>query len=206
MISRILLASFLCFSCLMSGYASDLTALLQATKSMKAEFVQTILDNNGVAVQKSYGTMALQRPGKFRWQVTKPIPQLIIAKDGKLLIYDPDLEQLTVRQLSQETGEAPALFLSRDDAQVENDFIVKEQHERQGNWRWFQLIPKKSDSMFKSIELGFDNKQLEQIKLADNLGHTTNIEYHKIQTNISIPPTTFEFKPPKNVDVIDETK
>ncbi len=65
-------------------------------------------------MQRSYGKMALERPGKFRWEVTKPIPQLIIANEAKLWIYDPDLEQVTIRRLKVTSGETPALLLSHE--------------------------------------------------------------------------------------------
>lgn len=186
--------------------ASDLSALLNNMKSMKADFTQTIYDNRGVAIQTSYGKMALQRPGRFRWQVTKPIPQLIIASNDKLWIYDPDLEQVTVRSLKQGAGETPALFLSHENTVVENDFNVKLEKEDAAGWRWYKLIPKKPDNMFESIQMGFKQNQIEEMKLADNLGHTTRIQYQKIQSNTALAPSLFEFHAPANVDVIDETR
>ena len=59
--------------------SSDLASLLNNIHSMRATFIQTTYDNYNKPIQKSYGRMALQRPGKFRWEVTKPIPQIIIA-------------------------------------------------------------------------------------------------------------------------------
>ncbi len=186
--------------------ASDLSALLGGMKSMKADFVQTIYDNRGVAIQVSYGKMAMQRPGRFRWQVGKPIPQLIIASNDKLWIYDADLEQVTIRSLKQGAGETPALFLSHDNAVLERDFVVAEQKQGKDGWRWYKLTPKKPDNMFESIAMGFENNQIREMKLADNLGHLTRIQYKQIQLNASLAPTLFEFHAPANVDVIDETR
>lgn len=150
--------------------------------------------------------MAMQRPGRFRWQVSKPIPQLIIANNDKLWIYDQDLEQVTIRSLKQGAGEAPALFLSRDNATVENDFTVSQVKQNVPDWQWYKLVPKKADNMFESIQMGFKQNQIQEMKLSDNLGHTTRIQYQKIQANTSLAASLFEFHAPGNVDVIDETR
>lgn len=186
--------------------SADLSTLLDAVQSMKANFTQTVYDNRGKAIQKSYGQMAMQRPGKFRWNVTKPIPQLIIANGSKLWIYDPDLQQLTIRSLEKEAGETPALLLSHVGNVLDNDFTVKSLQKNMPNWTWFALTPKKSGNMFDSIQMGFLNKQIHEMRLTDNLGHTTVIQYQSIQTNIALPASLFTFKPTAKIDVIDETR
>lgn len=185
---------------------NDLNARFNAVQSMQAQFIQTVFDNHGKAVQRSYGKMAFSKPGNFRWQVTKPIPQVIIANRTRLWIYDPDLEQVTVRALSPSVGEAPALLLSHEDASINADFIVKSLPDK-GGLGWFRLIPKQADNMFAAVEMGFNrDSQITEMRLTDHLGHTTLIEFQHIQTNIPIPSSQFNFHPPANVDVIDETK
>ncbi len=70
--------------------------------------------------------MALQRPGKFRWEVVKPNAQLIIANGSRLWIYDPDLEQVIIRAFKHATGQTPALLLSDDNATLSKDFNVQQ--------------------------------------------------------------------------------
>ena len=105
--STIILFSFVTIAHAASASA-DLAGLLNKVQSMKANFIQTVYDKRGKVTQKSSGRMALQRPGKFRWDVAKPMPQLIIANGTKLWIYDPDLEQLTIRSIKKAAGESPA--------------------------------------------------------------------------------------------------
>lgn len=185
---------------------TDLSALLNAVKTMRATFTQTTYDSRGKVTQKSYGKMAMQRPGKFRWEVTKPIPQLIIANQSKLWIYDPDLEQVTIRTLSTTTGESPALLLSHDNVSLDQNFAVKSIQRDSPDWQWFALTPKKkADNMFESIQLGFKNKQIHEMRLQDNLGHSTIVQFQNIQLNISLATALFTFKPSSKIDVIDET-
>jgi outer membrane lipoprotein carrier protein len=188
-------------------YASDLSALLNSLKSMKADFTQTIYDNHGKAIQKSYGQMALQRPGKFRWDVTKPIPQLIVANDNRLWIYDRDLQQVTIRSLKKAAGEAPALLLSQVNAELENNYNIKELQQEKGSMQWFLLTPKDANrGMLASTQIGFQGNEIREMRLKDNLDHTTSIQFQHIKTNTNLPDSFFVFKSPKGVDIIDENR
>ncbi len=186
--------------------SSELSNLLNGVQTLKADFSQTIYDNRGKAIQHAYGQMALQRPGKFRWNVTKPIPQLIIANATRLWIYDSDLEQVTIRSLKGAAGETPALLLSHVNTSIENDFSIQTLPKKSPGWSWFLLTPKKPDNMFASIEMGFLNKQIHEIRLKDNLGHTTVIQYKNIEANVNLSSSLFTFTPSKKIDVIDETR
>lgn len=182
----------------------ELKNLLNNVKTMQASFTQIIYDNHGKAVNTSKGSMSMERPGKFRWQVTKPIPQLIIANQNKLWIYDPDLEQVTIRKLEKMTGDAPALLLSHVDMELDKNYDVKSAPSQ--TLHWFVLIPKDKEGMFEEIKLGFDKQQIQEMHLRDHLDHSTQIKFANIKTNSVLADTLFIFKTPKNIDVIDETR
>lgn len=203
-ISAIILFSFLTMAHAASASA-DLASILNTVKSMKANFTQTVYDNHGKATQKSSGKMALQRPGKFRWDITKPMPQLIIANETRLWIYDPDLEQLTIRSLKKAAGESPALLLSHSE-NLDKNYNVKTVEKNSPGWRWFSLVPKQQGNLFESMQMGFVNNQIREMRLQDNLGHTTVIQFQNIQLNVGLPASLFTFKPSSKVDVIDETR
>ena len=185
--------------------SDDLANLLNSTRTMRANFTQTVIDNRNKPVQKSYGTMALSRPGKFRWDVKKPIPQLIVANQPRLWIYDSDLDQVTIRTLNVAAGQTPALLLSQVNTVIDKDFAVKQLSNAQ-NQITYELIPRNNDASFGSIRLIFNSGKISAMYLQDHLGNTTKIEFSEIEANINIPANTFTFKIPANVDVIDETK
>lgn len=188
-----------------AGAATDLSSMLERVKSMKANFTQTTYNARGRSQQVAYGRMALLRPGKFRWEVLKPMPQLIIANQSTLWVYDPDLEQVTIRSLNKATGETTALFLSNNE-ELDQHYAVKVMEKNQSQWQWFLLTPKKADAMFESIQMGFTNDQIHEMRLKDNLGNNTVIQFQKILSNPSLASNLFTFKPPARVDVIDETR
>lgn len=201
---KILLIVFtLCFA--VNVYASELSDLLNQMKTMRASFKQTIYDNNGNAMRPSTGSMALERPGKFRWQVAKPMPQTIIANGGRLWVYDPDLQQVVIRSLQKEAGEAPALLLSRQNSALEDDYVITNLPAEK-NMKWFLLKSKQKDSMFASVKFAFQGSQLTEMVLEDQIGHTTRMQFSKIEMNINLPANLFVFKAPAGTDVIDETR
>jgi outer membrane lipoprotein carrier protein len=183
-----------------------LNDLLKNIRSMQADFTQVIKDNKGKVIQKSKGVMALQRPGKFRWETKTPNTQLVVASETRLWIYDPGLEQVVVRALAKQTGQTPALLLSDANPVLETDFNVKSEKDSASSLQWFVLIPKDRGSMFTSIRMGFAGQELHEMQLRDHLDHVTTIQFSHIKFNNPLPTALFHFAPPKNVDVIDETK
>ena len=193
-------------------YAQDdsnaLTQLLLQTHTLQADFSQTTQDGHGKVLHQATGHMDLLRPGKFRWDVLEPNKQLIIANGHKLWIYDPDLEQVTIRALSKAAGQSPALLLSDSQLQLGADFTVKQvaQPAQIAGLKKFRLLPKDKDSLFTVLFLNFLNQHIESMELQDHLGNTTRITFKNVKVDAAIPAATFTFTPPSGVDVIDETQ
>lgn len=205
------LLAILCLSTSMTVYAASssdtVTNLLMKMHTMQADFTQNISTQKERSGQATRGQMALQRPGKFRWDIKKPVAQLIIANGTRLWVYDKDLEQVTIRKFNSAEGQTPALLLSDKDLTLGKDYIVKDLNN--GNLaatQTFLLLPKNKDNSFESIRLDFMQQQIKQMELKDRLGHTTTIRFQNIKLNAPLAAALFTFNPPAHVDVIDETK
>lgn len=182
---------------------SNFIKLLNATHSFQANFKQIVYDNHGKAIQQAQGKVYFERPDRFRWQTIQPIPQLIIANQQKLWIYDPDLEQVTIRSLKKANGEAPALLLSHSNEKLTQNYHIKILSSKM-NEQIFQLIPKQSDN-FSEIEMNFQHGLLNAMVLEDHLGHRTVIHFINPRANVSLSSSLFTFTPKARTDVIDET-
>jgi outer membrane lipoprotein carrier protein len=204
----ILLASLLIGTAQAGDAAADLTNLLLNIKTMQADFTQTVKDKSAKPLQQTRGHMALERPGKFRWEVTKPIAQLIIANGTRLWIYDADLEQVTIRSFHHATGQTPAFLLSDSTLTLSKDFTVQLQPSlsQVTNNPIYILTPKDQEDPFATIRLIFLNKKIQEMRLEDRLGHVTTIAFQNVQVGMPLAGTLFTFKPTANIDVIDETK
>jgi outer membrane lipoprotein carrier protein len=185
--------------------SDELINLLSQMQSISADFSQTLV-NKTMANKATTGIMILQRPGKLRWEVLQPNKQTVISNGQKLWIYDVDLEQVTIRLLTKQMGETPVWLLSNANPKLTNYFNVTKLNRPQDNLQWYLLKPKKSESIFTAIALGFTrDKQIAAMRLQDNLGHTTLTTFSHIILNPKVSASTFDFTPPSHVDVIDET-
>jgi len=185
-----------------SGARGKLDAFAKDLKSLSADFDQHAADANHRAGRDSHGTLALKAPRQFRWDVSKPYKQLIVADGEKVWIYDPDLEQVTVRAQGTEEAHSPLTVLT-DLSQLDRDFVASEQGERDG-LAWLRLKSKDKDPQFEYADLGFDANGLARMAFKDTLGNTTEIRFAGWKRNPALPPETFHFTPPKGVDVIGD--
>lgn len=207
MIIRIVILFFIFFNAAYADTAASdaLSQLLKNIQTMQASFNQSIVDKKAKQIQHSSGLMSIQRPGKFRWEVKKPVAQIIVTNGSKVWIYDPDLEQVTIRALSKEVGQSPAMLLSNTNIALEKDYVVAKEADA-SSLNWFSLTPKNKNSVFAMIRLGFNSGQIREMVLQDQLGHTTSIEFFNIKLNPSLASSLFAFQIPRHVDVIDETR
>jgi len=189
-----------------SAFAADtararLDAFATGVKSISASFEQQIFANKSKG-KVTQGTLALKAPRMFRWETTAPTKQLIVADGEKVWIYDPDLEQVTVRSQGTEEAHSPLTVLT-DLSQLDRDFTASEQGEHDG-LTWLRLKSKDKEPQFDYCDLGFDAKTLVRMRFEDTLGNTTEIRFADWQRDPKLKPDAFTFTPPKGVDVIGD--
>ena len=179
-----------------------LDAFANGLHSLTGSFSQTLTDANGSKGKPSSGTLALEAPRQFRWETLTPYKQTIVADGSRVWLYDPDLEQVTVRVQSTEEAHSPLTVLT-DLKQMDKDFKVTEQGERDG-LAWLRLTSTAKDPQFKYADLGFDANGLARMTFRDQLDAVTEIRFSGWQRNAAIAPATFNFVPPKGADVIGD--
>ena len=179
-----------------------LDAFANGLHSLTGKFTQTLKDPNGNSGKASNGTLALQAPRQFRWETLAPSKQTIVADGSRVWLYDPDLEQVTVRVQSSEESHSPLTVLT-DVKQMDKDFNVAEQGEHDG-LTWLRLTSKAKDPQFDYADLGFDANGLARMIFRDQLGSVTDIRFSDWQRNVPIAPETFNFVPPQGTDVIGD--
>ena len=179
-----------------------LDAFATGLHSLTGHFAQTLTDLNGYSSKSSSGTLALQAPRQFRWDTLTPYQQTIVADGSRVWLYDPELEQVTVRVQSTEEAHSPLTVLT-DVKQLDRNFTVAEQGSHDG-LLWLRLTSTAEEPQFEHADLGFDANGLARMTFRDQLGSTTDIQFSDWQRNAAIPPTTFNFVPPQGVDVIGD--
>lgn len=203
------LASFLLLSLCVSAQAADsararMEAFSRGLNSVTARFAQTVTDANGRRGDESRGTLALEAPRQFRWETKQPYEQLIVADGARVWIYEPDLEQVSVRNQSSEEAQSPLTVLT-DLSQLDSQFNASEGGERDG-LAWLRLTSKAKEPEFEYAELGFDANRLVRMRFQDQLGNATEIRFDDWKRNPSLPASMFRFTPPQGVDVVGDLR
>lgn len=179
-----------------------LRAFFDHAASMRAQFQQIVTDNRGQKVQEVDGTMQLQRPGKFRWDYNRPYQQEIVGDGKRVWLYDPELNQVTVRNMDQMLGSTPAALLAGSKA-VEKDFTL-ENLDRGDRLQWVLAQPRQKDSGFDEVKLGFSRNGLEKMELYDSYGNLTSISFSQLEQNPALDQSVFSFTPPPGADVVGD--
>jgi outer membrane lipoprotein carrier protein len=180
--------------------AATVESRLAGLATWSADFTQTIDDGHGKVLRSAAGKLYLQRPGKFRWDYTEPSEQLVLADGKQIWFYDKDLSQANVRDMDATLASTPASLLSGNGA-VSSQFDIKALPPS-GGLEWFQLVPKKSDTDFQLVRIGFEKGELASMFLADKLGQVTQLTFTHTSRNTKFADDLFTFTPPAGVDVI----
>lgn len=186
----------------------DLETFLREVKSAQASFTQVVTSpkREGEATARSKtssGRFEFQRPGRFRFEYTKPFEQTIVADGQTLWLYDVDLNQVTARKQQDALGSTPAaLIASGTDLKGLSDaFDLKAGSARDG-MEWVDAQPKAKDGQLQSVKVGFRQGQLAVLEIVDGLGQRSVLSFAQWQGNVAIKPERFRFQPPAGADVI----
>jgi outer membrane lipoprotein carrier protein len=200
---KIISAVLLCFC--VGAFSETAEQVLQvklnAIRTMTASFKQ-VVKAKARTVSRSSGTMALERPGRFRWQTKEPMAQLMVADGQRIWVYDTDLEQVTVKKQEKGLGGTAALFLSGYNDTVTRDFTVTQM--ASGDNITFSLNSKSPKASFQRIKLTFHQNFLTNLELFDQLGQVTLVQLSQTKLNPKLGVGLFKFKPPKGVDVVEQ--
>ncbi|MEM7252031.1 MAG: outer membrane lipoprotein chaperone LolA [Pseudomonadota bacterium] len=191
----------------LSGVANAETAretlerFLLDTSTIKARFEQKVYDEQLREISASNGTVMVRRPGRFRWDYRGDTLQTIVADGEKVWVYDPELQQVTVRSLDLALGNTPALLLSST-RPLDETFVVREFGQQAGA-DWVELKPLGDDATFVSVRVGLAGGQIHVMEMVDNFGQLTELTFQNLERNPSLDASLFSFSPPAGVDVIE---
>lgn len=172
---------------------------LSNTRTLKANFQQTLRTHDGEVLQETSGDFYLDRPGRFRWDYSAPYEKVIVSDGERIWIYDVDLKQVTVQKQDTTLPNTPMALL-KDSFSLHKSFNVIPMDDRDGIYR-LKLMSKSKNADFGEIVVGVDAKGLRFMQLHDQFEQVTDIVFSNIVTNAKLDSDTFRFVPPEGVDV-----
>ncbi len=183
----------------------QLAALIEPLQNLRAVFSQQIHDADGVLQQESTGNLAIQRSGEFAWHIDEPFLQSIISDNENLWVYDPDLEQVTIKPVNRSLLETPLLLFTGNKQAIALMYEVSEDKERSTEQTtFFVLRPNNETSLYEQLWLQFENTEPRGLVIMDSLQQTTTLNFTDVLLNSELPATLFTFEPPAGIDIIRE--
>jgi outer membrane lipoprotein carrier protein len=198
---------------------TPLDKYLDNLHTLRASFLQTLADPHGREIDRANGTLIVQRPGKFSWDIhPQPVAadgatsnaraaaaaggagQLMVCDGTNLWFYDRDLQQVTVKPVDTALSATPAMLLSGA-VDVRKSFTISPAGEREG-LDWVLVEPAGAQADFRRALFGFEHGELRRMILEDKLDQTATIIFQKIERNGPVRASEVSFTPPAGADVI----
>lgn len=177
-----------------------LTEFVRTLNTFSADFIQQQVNVRGQKQPASSGHFVLARPGRFFWAYEKPYVQKLIASDGVLWVYDPDLAQVTKSPLADNRGAPIGIFLGNQPLQAA--FEVSSIGKNDG-LDWYSLKDRSAKSDFNQVQVGMDDKGIKAMVFTDKLDNRTTVQFSQRKVNQKVDESLFRFIPPKGVDVVN---
>jgi outer membrane lipoprotein carrier protein len=170
-------------------------------KSGRAAFTQTVTSPDGRRTRISNGRFEFARPDRFRFEYHKPFEQLIVGDGRQVWIYDPALQQASVRPMSQALGATPAALLTGTG--LERDFDLEALPARDG-LEWVQAKPRQAEGSFALLRVGFAGRQLSALEIVDSFGQTSVLRFSQVEQGVALPAETFRFTLPAGAELLTQ--
>ena len=168
--------------------------------TLQGSFEQALIDAAGTVVERSSGTLEIERPGRFRWSYAEPYEQWLVADGMNIWSYDVDLAQVTVKPQAEALANTPALLLGGGDEALAQFRFGGSTVE--AGTTWVRMLPIDSSSGFEHMELGFTGGQLSRMVFFDNLEQKTLVALYDVVVNEPIDAGQFEFVVPDDADLV----
>lgn len=167
--------------------------------TLTGRFEQQVVDEPGTQRRPQTGRFWIARPGgRYRWEYEEPFPQLIVSNGETIWVYDEELEQVTVRDITQADAALPAALLA-EGTRLSTLFDVAVSPDDPDV---ILLQPLTEDAGFETLTLTFEDDSLASLTLRDTLGRNTRFRFFDVERNRPVGERRFQFEPPGGVDIL----
>ncbi len=190
--------------------AGHLQKIYQQTRTMAADFTQVAANVSGRHKRYGAGYLRLLKPGRMRWDYTKPGQQVMVCDGKTISLYFASQKQMIVTAAKQylEADVIYSFFAGTGD--ILRDFEVRKPDSADldkmaGDYQ-IKIIPRHSHPQIDYINIWVDTKTflLKRIKVTDKFGSQTDISFSNIRRNIKLDSSIFHFTPPAGTEIIKQ--
>ncbi|MBW3163320.1 outer membrane lipoprotein chaperone LolA [Ferrimonas balearica] len=180
----------------MAAPQQALQAKLAQLPEFEAQFEQVVTDPDGTLLQQGQGSLAMAVPNRFAWHQQAPEESVILSDGEDVYLYDPLLEQVSIYDLQDATGQTPLSLLSSNDEAEWAAYEVSQ------NGDCFTLTPTDADGI-QTMAICFDGDAIESLSLVDGQQVETRMTLSRFHTG-PLEQGRFTFAAPEGTLVDDQ--
>jgi len=164
-----------------------------SNNTFQSHFEQIIRDEQGEIIDKMDGTISIKKPDNFRWHYKSPYEQIIIGNGVKLISYDIDLNDITIRDYQSINNTVPIIMLKSDKDSVNNLKLINSYYDS-GNLFWVNAQYQLSDNNKFIFDVAFSNKVIAKILVKDSLNQDMIINFLNPAINKKLDSDLFDIE------------
>jgi outer membrane lipoprotein carrier protein len=198
------------------GQSADADAILaravqayQRVTTLRADFVQTIDDPMLGSRETTRGEFLQQRPNKFAMRWRQPRGDVIVADGETLWVYLPSttpnqVVRTALTGRAGESGDLIAEFLDRPQERFSAAYHRADSAEgREADV--LALTPRERGAPYRSVRIWVDRGDhlVRRVEIVEASGATRRLVFERLRVNVTIPASSFTFRPPAGARVVD---
>ena len=179
-------------------------------RTLKANFVQIYRTNERAPSREEAGILYLKKPGKMRWEYTRPEVKLFLLDGKRISFYVPQDGQVIRIPVKRSADLRTPLRFLLGRMNLKRTFRVELARDAApldpGN-PVLRLRPKKNRERFRELLLEVDGRQrLRRIKILETNGTITEFRLFGEIPNPPLDSALFRFRLPPGVELIEESR
>jgi outer membrane lipoprotein carrier protein len=193
------------------GDATEIVASVQryydSAKDLHAKFDQELTTAMGTK-KRAAGELWLKKPGRMRWDYSKPEKKLMIADGTTLWVYEPEDEQAFKQDLhGTNLPESVAFLLGEGKLKDHFDVTMEKSPPdklAQPGEVVVRLVPKRASGAYKSLLFVVDPKTgvVNGTVVYDQQGGESRLRFTSIEANKGVDDGKFKFTPPAGTRIM----
>ena len=172
----------------------------------KADFTQVVRDRFIRTPTNGAGTVFVKKPGRMRWEYTKPEKHTIVSDGVKTYTHYADEPRVYMSDVPADGDTSPFLLFLSGKGDIARDFIASRVDTPTPGTVALKLTPRKPEPDVEFLVIVVDQKsmQFRQLMKRDSQGGESTLTFSNLKENTRIPDKTFVFTMPRNAEVVTE--
>lgn len=189
-----------------TSIAARVQAFYDRTDTLQARFAQTYYSRLYGRYQRSRGQLALDKPGRLRFDYDAPNGKVFVSDGHHLTAYEPGEEGAPGQYLKTDVrgnSTVGGLAFLTGQSRITEDYRVRLLNARTYRWSGhvLELVPRQADPRVRRVLLYVDARAetagvVHRIRIDDHEGNRNKLEFRGMRFNRDIDGDHFRFRPP----------